>query len=138
MAKLGSYIVNIGEIHLDWGIERAPGREREEGEGYIKIPIAEAKRLEIYNSNKNPHNSDILGINIFKVIFKDGFRNGEYVELKAAGSQKAGDIYAKNFQGNGYGALKLIKDWYNVNNATTSNRVKVEFIAFDTVVLEII
>ena len=36
MAKLGSYIVDIGEIHLDWG------REREEGEGYIKIPLQKA------------------------------------------------------------------------------------------------
>lgn len=41
MAKLESYIVDIGEIHLDLG------REREEGEGYIKIPLQKAKGLDV-------------------------------------------------------------------------------------------
>lgn len=135
MAKLGFFIVDIKEIHLNWG-EAREGRTEEKGEGYIKIPSADAKRLDIYNSNKNLFNSDILGINTFKVTFKDGFKKGEYVELKAAGSSKAGDIYAKNLQGNG--ALKLIGEWFKINKVTTFNRVKVTIIKEDTIQLEII
>lgn len=66
MAKLESYIVDIGEIHLDLG------REREEGEGYIKIPLQKAKELELYNSTYL--RKDKYGINLFYAEFIDGFR----------------------------------------------------------------
>ena len=64
MAKLESYIVDIGEIHLDLG------REREEG--YIKIPLQKAKELELYNSTYL--RKDKYGINLFYAEFIDGFR----------------------------------------------------------------
>ena len=137
MAKLGSYIVDIGEIHLDWGIERAPGREREEGEGYIKIPLRNAKELELYNSTYL--GKDKYGINLFYAEFVDGFKKNEVVTLKTtghSGKESSNSIYAKNLQG--LKDLKLIKEWFDYNKATTSNKVKVSIIEFDKIRLEII
>ena len=131
MAKLGSYIVDIGEIHLDWG------REREEGEGYIKIPLQKAKELELYNSTYL--GKDEYGINLFYAEFIDGFRENEVVILKTtghSGKESTNSIYAKNLQG--LKDLKLIKEWFDYNNATTSNKVRVSIIAFNKIRLEII
>ena len=131
MAKLESYIVDIGEIHLDLG------REREEGEGYIKIPLQKAKELELYNSTYL--GKDEYGINLFYAEFIDGFRENEVVILKTtghSGKESTNSIYAKNLQG--LKDLKLIKEWFDYNNATTSNKVRVSIIAFNKIRLEII
>lgn len=141
MAKLGSFSVDIKEIHFDWGIARN-GREREVGEAYIGIPMAEAQRLEIYNSGYLGQ-KEVLGSNLFYAIFPDGFKKNIEILLKASGNSGVGTTnyrYAKNLHG--AGDLKLIKEWFDYNNIDIDNlpekQVKVTFIKEDTIQLEII
>lgn len=137
MAKIGFFEVNIGSIHLDWGTDRAPGRDREEGEGYIKIPISEAKALELYNSSYL--GKDKYGVNLFYAKFIDGFREGEKITLKTSGNSGKDSPsynYAKNLHG--AGDLKLIKEWFEYRKADTSNKVRVSVVSYDTIQLEII
>ena len=136
MAKIGYFEVNISDIHLDWGVERK-GRERELGEGYVKIPIQEAKRLEIYNSKYI--GKDEYGVNLFHARFVDGFKENEEVTLKASGNSGVNSknyYYAKNLHG--AGDLTLIKDWFDYREVNTSNKVKVSVISPDTIQLEVI
>lgn len=136
MAKTGYFEVNIGNIHLDWGIERN-GRSQENGEGYIKIPSKDAQRLEIYNHNFLGR--DEYGVNLFYAEFPDGFKKGEKITLKASGNSGKDSPnykYAKNLHGEKN--LKLINEWFKYRNANTSNRVRVTVISPDTIKLEII
>ena len=138
MAEIGSFEVNIIDIHLDWGIKRN-GREREYGEGYIKIPISEAKRLKLYNSRHL--GKDKFGINLFHGKFIGGFKNNEDIILKTSGNsgkESKNYIYAKNLHGSGN--LKLIKDWFDYEKVSAKNKVKVKVsvISYDTIQLEII
>lgn len=141
MAKLGFFKVDIKEIHFDWEKERN-GRIREVGEGYIGIPIADAQKLEIYNSGYLG-GKDILGGNLFYAIFSDGFGTGTEILLKASGNSGIGTTnykYAKNLHG--AGDLKLIKNWFDYNKIDINNlpqkQVKVTIIKKDTIQLEII
>ena len=136
MAELGYFEVDIKNIHLDWGIPRN-GRLQEHGEGYIKIPSEEARRLKIYNHSFL--GKDEYGINLFYAEFPDGFKKGEKITLKASGnSGKNGpnSQYAKNLHGGGN--LKLINEWFKFRNANTNNKVKVSVISYNTLRLEII
>ena len=136
MAKTGYFEVNIGNIHLDWGIERN-GRAQENGEGYIKIPSKDAQRLEIYNHNFLGR--DEYGVNLFYAEFPDDFKKGEKITLKASGNSGKDSPnykYAKNLHGEKN--LKLINEWFKYRNANTSNRVRVTVISPDTIKLEII
>ena len=108
MAKTGYFEVNIGNIHLDWGIERN-GRAQENGEGYIKIPSKDAQRLEIYNHNFLGR--DEYGVNLFYAEFPDDFKKGEKITLKASGNSGKDSPnykYAKNLHGEKN--LKLINE----------------------------
>jgi len=92
--KYDEYIVALGETHLSWGTHRyTTTREVIYQEGYLKIPKAKAKEFDIYMSNKKDANI------IYNFSTNDGFYTNE--KLKAAGCSTAGDIYAKNFHGNG-------------------------------------
>lgn len=136
MAELGYFEVEIKKIHLNWGIPRN-GRSQEHGEGYIKIPSEEARRLKIYNHSFLKRNE--YGINLFYAEFPDGFRKGETITLKASGNSGKNDSnseYAKNLHGKGN--LKLISEWFRFKNANTNNKVKVSVISYDTLKLEII
>lgn len=121
MAVTGnSYIVEIKEAHLNWGTHRyTNSRGMVYGEGYIQIPKQYARSFNIYN--KNYQNDDILGINVFNCSSTDGFLNN--IELKSCGSSYAGDIYAKQFQGNG--CLQTIGAWYNHIGAQVGDHVEV-------------
>ena len=121
MAVTGnSYIVEIKEAHLNWGTHRyTNSRGMVYGEGYIQIPKQHARSFNIYNNNFQ--SDDILGINVFNCSSTDGFLHN--VELKACGSSSAGDIYAKQFQGNG--SLQTIGAWYNYIGAQVGDHVEV-------------
>ncbi|USY55876.1 hypothetical protein NIZ91_04260 [Bacillus sp. 1780r2a1] len=117
MPKLGDcFITTLKKPHLEWGSHRHTStRGIIYGEGYLQIPKSEAKKIGIYNSN------DSSAIHIFNCNSVDGFLKN--VKLKASGSSTAGDIYAKQFQGNGN--LQLIGDWYNYVNAQIGDKIKV-------------
>ena len=133
MAKIGDwYIVELLAPHLGWGVVRYTNtRERIYNEGYIKIPADIARDYEIYNSNGN-NGADILGRNLFYCDTADGYLNN--VVVKAAGSKCAGDIYAKQFQGNG--DLKLIGRWYKYIGAQVGDRIRVTWVNSDRIYLE--
>ena len=132
MAIAGNtYRVTIKEAHLRWGTLRyTNSRGLVYGEGYIKIPRQYAKNFNIYNHNYS--NADILGINIFNCSSRDGFFNN--VKIKAAGSSTAGDIYAKQFQGNG--SLQVIGDWYRHVNAQVGDIVQVTWTSNTDLIIE--
>lgn len=121
MAVAGNtYTVQISQAHLNWGSYRhTNSRGIVYGEGYIQIPHQYAVNFNIYNSNHS--NGNQLGSNIFNCSSDDGFLN--QVQLKATGCSKKGDIYAKQFQGNG--SLQVIGDWYHHVNAQVGDTVEV-------------
>ena len=46
-----SFITTLKKAHLEWGTHRHTNtRGIVYGEGYLQIPISEARRLDIYNS----------------------------------------------------------------------------------------
>lgn len=101
---------------LSWGSRRYRNtRTRRTGERYIPIPRKDAKRLKLYNSNWGTE----LGINIFNVHSSDGIFNGQ---LKTAGCSRRGDVYAKQFQGNG--DLRSLEPWLRVHQAQVGDQVR--------------
>lgn len=113
MAQAGdSYVVELKPSHLDWGRYRhTQTRDAIAGEGYVKIPRAKAEEYGIY-----------LG-NTYIAVFSDGFPS---FSIRAAGNSYAGDIYAKQFQGDG--DLKAFGRWYASCGAKVGDRVRVKFI----------
>ena len=67
MAQQGDrYVVELKEPHLQWGEYRyTDTRETVKDEGYIPIPLNDARRLELVNSNATG-GKDILGKNLFR------------------------------------------------------------------------
>lgn len=123
-----SYIVLLKETHLMWGTYRNTySRDRIYGEGYIKIPAIEAKRIGMYNSNNFK-----VGIGFNEFFFKtsDGFLSGI---LKSTGCSQAGDIYAKNLHVSG--DLKGLGQWFAHVNAIPGDRVEVRFLSPIDIVL---
>lgn len=101
---------------LSWGSLRYRNtRTRRTGERYIPIPRRDAKRIGLYNSNWRTG----LGINIFNVHSSDGTFNGQ---LKTAGCSRKGDIYAKQFQGNGN--LRSLEPWLNAHHAQIGDQIR--------------
>lgn len=113
-----SFIIELKKAHLGWGKYRhTQTRPLIEGEAYIPIPKTKARSLGIFNSN---HGGDSLGNNIFDCNSSDGIFSGQ---IKASGCSEAGDIYAKQFQGNG--DLKALGIWFEKINAEVGDRVKI-------------
>src|SRR5690606_38271386 len=103
-----SFITTLNQAHLEWGTHRhTNSRGFIYGEGYLHIPRSDAMRIGIYNSNQPG------ATNTFNCSSADGFLSN--VLIKASGSSSAGDIYAKQFQGNGN--LQLIGNWFGHLNA---------------------
>jgi len=72
MAHNGEYTVTVLEPHLDWGEDRNPtNRIPIPGESYVKIPSAEARRLDIRRGDR------------FLAYFENGMGP---MEIKAAGN----------------------------------------------------
>lgn len=122
MAKAGDEFVVLfnSAAPLKWGTNRQKNtRPKRTGERYIPIPRKAAKEFSIRNSNSGTG----LGINIFKAHSADGVFHGE---LKATGCSKAGDVYAKQFEGNG--DLKALEPWLTGCNAEIGDQVKVRWV----------
>ena len=120
------YEVVLKKAHIEWGTHRYTNtRGQIYGEGYIHIPNAVAKELEIYNSNKT---ATLIRYNCSSV---DGFYSGV---LLAQGSSKAGSVFAKQFAEDGN--LKGIGSWYAHNNAQPGDRVRVTWINSEGIEIE--
>ncbi|MDI6047047.1 hypothetical protein [Flavobacterium yafengii] len=119
-------ITTLRKAHLEWGSHRhTTSRGTVYGEGYLQIPIAKARLLNITNSNLN-------GGNITYVCnSSDGFLNN--VELKATGSMASGNIYAKQFQGSGN--LKVLGDWFSLVNAVIGDKVEIKWTSPTQIIL---
>ena len=132
MANVGDiFVVELKPSHVDQGTYRhTDTREPIDGEGYIPIPIRYAEDYSIYNSN---YKGDVLGLNLFNCTSVDGDFSGK---LKAAGGRYAGDIYAKQLQGDG--DLKALGAWFKKRCAKIGDRVKVTWISATDITIEII
>jgi len=116
-----SYNIPLIQAYLDSGVQRyTNSRGIVYGEGYIHIPAYYAHSFNLYNSSVNPNMADVLGVNIFNCISADGSFRGI---LKAGGSSKKGDPYAKQFTGSGN--LKALGSWYAHLNAQAGDHVEV-------------
>ena len=121
MANAGDYyIVTLEKAHLEWGTHRYTGsRPQIYGEGYLHSPRQVAHAFSLYNSNYTG-GVDVLGVNVFNCTSVDGLFNGQ---LKAQGNSGRGDIYAKQFSGNG--DLQALGSWYSAIGAQIGDRVEV-------------
>lgn len=129
MASVGDrYTVALSETHLMWGTYRNTySRNRRYGEGYIKIPLCEARRIGMYNSN-NSHCG--IGFNEFRFTTSDEFLSGI---LKSSGCSKAGSCYAKNLHVSG--DLRGLGQWFAHVNAIPGDMIEVRFITPIDIVL---
>ncbi|WP_368294117.1 hypothetical protein [Dehalobacter sp. TBBPA1] len=132
MANTGdSYVIELKRAHLEWGSYRhTNSRGVVYGEGYIPIPIDVAYSYSIYNSNFRRTG---LGYNLFNCRSVDGYYNGV---LKAGGSREAGDVYAKQFHGNG--DLQALGNWFAHVNANIGDRVEVTWVSPLDIVIRLI
>ena len=111
------YNVQIKPSHIDWGQHRyTDTRDRIAGEAYVKIPKEYAVSY------------DIRVGDLYTATFSDGFPS---FTARAAGNSSAGDVYAKQFQGDG--DLKAFGRWYASVGAQVGDAVRVEFISPTTV-----
>lgn len=132
MPKAGDfYEVELKETHLGWGTHRKTDtRPLIQGEGYIPIPIDKAREFGIYMSN---YEKKGLGYNLFNCTSEDGLLE---CVLKAAGNSGQGEIYAKQFQGNGN--LKILGNWFKQCGAEAGDRVRVTWLSPTEVKVELI
>ncbi len=133
MAKAGdNYTIALKEAHLNWGGHRnTSSRDYIAGEAYLPIPKKIAKAYGIVNSNATG-GRDVYGQNIFSFHTSDNFLEGN---LKAQGSNSAGDIYAKQFSVKG--DLKPLGTWYEHIGATIGTQISVEWISPEEIVLSV-
>ena len=116
------YTVTLKEAHIDWGRHRYTNtRDRIPEEGYVKIPIEFARMYGIHNGD------------LYTATFTDDYPS---FTARAAGTSTHGDIYAKQFQGDG--DLKAFGRWYAHCNAEVGDTVKVTFTAPDVILFELI
>lgn len=127
MPKSGDeFTVILKKAHLGWGTYRyTDTRDPIYGEGYIKIPLRDAKRFEIYNSNHPTANTR------YQCTSVDGNYSGI---LLAQGSKNAGDVYAKQFAEEGN--LKGIGSWYKSVGALEGGEVRVTFTSPNSLEIE--
>ena len=123
MARAGDhYTVELKPSHLDWGgFRHSQTRNTIKGEGYV--PIGKAVAVQ-YNINVG---------STYTAIFEDGFPS---FRIRAAGNSKAGDKYAKQFQGDG--DLKAFGNWFLDMKAKTGDYVVVTFLDGERINFELI
>jgi hypothetical protein len=123
------FTTTLKRAHLEWGTHRYTNtRDVIYGEGYLHIPREIAKSFSIYNSNKSRANT------IYICNSVDGYLQG--VSIKATGCSSAGDIYAKQFQGNGN--LQLLGRWFNHVNAKVGDKVRVLWVSQTEIEIELV
>lgn len=124
-----TFIITLKRPHLEWGTYRhTNSRGTIYGEGYLQIPIADARRIGIFNSNQ--HGT----MTTFNCNSVDGFLTN--VRLKASGSSTAGAVYAKQFQGDG--DLRLVGNWFSHVNAQIGDRVRVTWTSPTDIEIELL
>ena len=112
-----SYDIELKEAHVRWGEHRhSLTRPRIKDEGYIPIPAHIARDLNIFNGNH-----PTVGINLYTCSFKDGYSDEEHI--KACGNSTKGDIYAKQFQGDG--DLQVFGKWFKHVGAQVGDIVRI-------------
>lgn len=132
MAKRGnSYIITMQEAHLGWGIYRHTcSRPPIYGECYIPIPLHIAREFGLYNQN-GTQGYDVLGENLFDCVSADGTYRSV---LRAQGSKKAGDPFAKQFAENNN--LKGLGRWFTQVDMQVGDKVKVTWETTTKIVIE--
>lgn len=130
MPKTGDFFTTtLKQAHLEWGTHRHTNtRGAVYGEGYLHIPKQVATDLDIYNSNCTGANT------IYRCNSADGFLQGVF--LKASGCSTRGDIYAKQFQGNGN--LQILGQWFSHMNAQIGDQVRISWISPTEIEIEMI
>ena len=120
MPQTGDILIStLTTYSLSWGTNRyTQTRDIRTAERYIPILAADARRLELYNSN----NGEGLGLNIFRARSTDGVYEGE---LKISGNHGAGQIEGKNISGNG--SLQSITPWLEHHHARPGDQVRLEW-----------
>lgn len=117
-----SYTVVLKAAHMDWGRHRHTNtRDQIPGEAYVQLPKLYARMYDIR-----------LG-DLFTATFADGFPS---FTARAAGNSTAGDIWAKQFQGDG--DLKAFGRWYAYCGADVGDTVRVTFTSPTTILFELI
>lgn len=123
-----SYTITLKQTHLEWGSHRyTNSRQTIYGEGYIPIPAHVSRNFNIYNGNAPTIG---LGFNIFNCTSSDGFFHGL---LKSGGCSAKGNIYAKQFHGDG--DLRALGDWFHHCNAQIDDTVEVRWISPTNIVI---
>jgi hypothetical protein len=122
-----TFYTTLKKAHLEWGTHRHTStRGIVYGEGYLHIPRSDAQRIGIYNSNQ------VGATTTFICNSTDGYLTN--IKLKASGSSVAGDVYAKQFQGNG--DLQVLGSWFSSLNAKIGDRVRVTWISQNEIEIE--
>lgn len=115
-----TFITTLKQAHLEWGSHRhTSSRGIIYGEGYLQIPVKVAQALQIYNNNRLGANTNYYCNSLDGFLYK--------TMLKASGSSKAGNIYAKQFHGSGN--LKVLGDWFAHINAIVGDRIRIAWIS---------
>jgi hypothetical protein len=122
-----TFYTTLKKAHLEWGTHRHTStRGIVYGEGYLHIPRADAQRIGIYNSNQ-------VGVtNTFICNSTDGYLTN--TKIKASGSTASGDIFAKQFQGDGN--LQVLGNWFSSVNAKIGDRVRVTWVNQNEIEIE--
>ncbi|GIN98104.1 hypothetical protein J6TS1_39740 [Siminovitchia terrae] len=124
-----TFTTTLKQAHLEWGSHRHTNtRGTVYGEGYLHIPRQVAISLDIYNSNYPGANI------IYTCNSVDGFLHN--ASLKASGSSVAGDVYAKQFQGNGN--LQLLGQWFSHMNAQIGDQVRIVWTSPSEINIELV
>lgn len=124
-----TYKITLKPSHLGWGHYRhTNSRRKRKGEAYVHIPRNKAIKYNIYNSNNSKANV------IYKCNSSDGFLKN--VDIRASGSSKKGNVYAKQFQGSGN--LKLFGFWFKHIKACVGDIVVVKFTSSTSFTIKLI
>jgi hypothetical protein len=118
MAIAGAtFISKLNKAQVDWGQHRhTTTRKIIPGESYLKIPAADAYRLDITNSKSKARSPE------YNFSTADGFLKGK---LLASGNQHK-KTFAKNFQGKG--DLQLLGNWFQHIRAKSGDQIEVKFV----------
>lgn len=125
MARVGNF---IGRLYTDWGTRR-PKRNTEsrneiEDEAYISIAQKDARRLDIFMSNKVGANTEYEAYD----------KHWNFIgTLKAQGNTGAGSVYAKQFAHTGN--LKGLKSFIVNNDLFDDIEIEVEVLDNNELIL---
>lgn len=126
MPSNGDYFtILLSEANANWGTHRSKDtRKPQQNEIYLPVPITDAKRLSLYNSNYI-NGKDEFGINLYYYTAYINSKEHSKGILKFQGCSSKGDIYAKNLSG--YRNLKMLSRWIQDGNIKVGDTIKILF-----------